>query len=630
MIFKRKFSFLLAVTMLTANVNVYADVGENQISTANDEVASGGFVDVSVNSLKSGELSCPVDGGNIYIDANTGIVTGSDSCVKDVKIPKSFNGIDIVGISDLAFYNSAVTSLEIPDGVKYIGDKALMNCSELTLVNISTSVDSIGESVFVGCAKLESICVDKDNNTYCSDMGVLYNKEMTVLICFPAGNAGEWSSHSYGSSSNGSRVFVVPKTVEHIADMAFYGCKKLNKISSFYAEYIGSSAFAECDALKEVVIKNVDTISEKAFYNCDYLESVRLYPGVKYIEDCAFSNCWNLIDVDIPYTVTKIGAYSFSGCNSMEKLTLPNHLEYIGNSAFDGCVNFIGDEYLDSYFTIPYTVIYIGNWAFKDCVSLKYAEVPYSVKNITSDRFPAFEGCDNLDIVYCYKGTAADNNSIYPATTQIEYIDDGLEYLQIPYSVSEGTYYYNPVNGEIVDFEEADPFSSDKFDLVVPDTMNGTKITGIADWTFSNIWSVQKIILPNTIVSIGDEVFKNCESLTEITIPKSVENIGTDVFLNCTMLKTINVYKGSYADNSSLYDSSMEIIYIGEAEIIKGDINGDKKVTAVDAMLIAQLASGKRNDDEMYSKADINGDGKVSAVDAMLVARFASGKIDKL
>ena len=63
---------------------------------------------------------------------------------------------------------------------------------------------------------------------------------------------------------------------------------------------------------------------------------------------------------------------------------------------------------------------------------------------------------------------------------------------------------------------------------------------------------------------------------------------------------------------------------------VKGDINGDEKVTAVDAMLIAQLASGKRIDEVMYSKADLNSDGKVTAVDAMLAARYASGKLSTL
>lgn len=59
----------------------------------------------------------------------------------------------------------------------------------------------------------------------------------------------------------------------------------------------------------------------------------------------------------------------------------------------------------------------------------------------------------------------------------------------------------------------------------------------------------------------------------------------------------------------------------------KGDLNEDGKITAVDAMITAQLASGKRVDTKLWAKADVNGDSNVTAVDAMLIARYASGKI---
>lgn len=76
-----------------------------------------------------------------------------------------------------------------------------------------------------------------------------------------------------------------------------------------------------------------------------------------------------------------------------------------------------------------------------------------------------------------------------------------------------------------------------------------------------------------------------------------------------------------------VYASEGDSVTIEGGGVKKGDISGDEKITAVDAMLIAQLASGKRLNESMYSKADINGDGKVTAVDAMLIARYASGKI---
>ncbi len=59
--------------------------------------------------------------------------------------------------------------------------------------------------------------------------------------------------------------------------------------------------------------------------------------------------------------------------------------------------------------------------------------------------------------------------------------------------------------------------------VVVPDTIDGKKVT-----------------------SIGGHAFYNCESLTSVTIPDSVTSIGDEAFDGCTM--TINGKEGSYAE----------------------------------------------------------------------------------
>jgi hypothetical protein len=63
-----------------------------------------------------------------------------------------------------------------------------------------------------------------------------------------------------------------------------------------------------------------------------------------------------------------------------------------------------------------------------------------------------------------------------------------------------------------------------------------------------------------------------------------------------------------------------------ETGSLKGDINGDGRVTATDAMVVAQLVSGKRTNTEWYNISDINGDGRVTATDAMMIAQYVSGR----
>ncbi len=59
---------------------------------------------------------------------------------------------------------------------------------------------------------------------------------------------------------------------------------------------------------------------------------------------------------------------------------------------------------------------------------------------------------------------------------------------------------------------------------------------------------------------------------------------------------------------------------------LKGDANGDGKITAVDARMILQIAAGLSVETESAGDAlDVNGDGKITGVDARLVLQIAAG-----
>ena len=64
-----------------------------------------------------------------------------------------------------------------------------------------------------------------------------------------------------------------------------------------------------------------------------------------------------------------------------------------------------------------------------------------------------------------------------------------------------------------------------------------------------------------------------------------------------------------------------------EILVIPGDVNGDGKITAVDARWALQGAAKKRELSERQIKAaDMNGDGKITAVDARQILKKAAGK----
>ena len=142
------------------------------------------------------------------------------SYVHDIDIDASNHGI--VTIHPL-MDNYGIRRLENPRNVEYypivsIDDNAFAGCNWITRINIPASIKTIGRNVFMGCENLKEIYVDANNPYFTSDDGVLYNREKTILIKFPAGK---------DASS-----FTIPETVKEIADDAFEGVKMDNNTVS--------------------------------------------------------------------------------------------------------------------------------------------------------------------------------------------------------------------------------------------------------------------------------------------------------------------------------------------------------------------------------------------------------------
>ena len=95
------------------------------------------------------------------------------------------------GTVNITDYNGSAEKVVIPDtidgkSVTSIGYEAFYGCASLTSVTIPKSVTKISYNVFNGCTSLTAINVATENQNYVSVNGVLYNKDKTVLICYPA------------------------------------------------------------------------------------------------------------------------------------------------------------------------------------------------------------------------------------------------------------------------------------------------------------------------------------------------------------------------------------------------------------------------------------------------------------
>lgn len=244
--------------------------------------------------------------------------------------------LEISGSGDMTNFSTAkdvpwskqclkISKLILEDSVTSIGDYAFFDCKRLTEVNIPASVEEIGKGVFAGCEKLLEITVDKENAAYTAKKGVLFNKSLTELVCYPSGKKDE--------------IYHIPSGVTRIGYEAFCKCAQLTTIrlpDSLTA--IESYAFAYCHRLVSVNLPgNVSDIGFGAFYDCRKLASITIPEGITSIEYGMFYNCKSLDVINLPEGITEIGQEAFEDCTALRKIQLPASLMVVEEGAFNHC-----------------------------------------------------------------------------------------------------------------------------------------------------------------------------------------------------------------------------------------------------------------------------------------------------
>lgn len=194
---------------------------------------------------------------------------------------------------------SGLTSVNLTNTVTVIGESAFFGCSSLTSLTIPASVNEIGLSAF-NCENLKEILVDDDNSHYSSQDGVLFNKDKTTLIQYPADGKKEYAIPTSVREICG-KAFLncgkltsvdIPNSVREIGESAFFNCKGLKTVSiSASVKVIGVDVFSFCSNLTSIIIPvSVESIGERAFYLCDHLEAIyNLSPTPQVIEPYAFA-----------------------------------------------------------------------------------------------------------------------------------------------------------------------------------------------------------------------------------------------------------------------------------------------------------------------------------------------------
>ena len=504
--------------------------------------------------------------------------------LKNIEIPEGVTKID----GSAFIFCSSLEQIKLPQSLVSIGSGAFDNCTSLISVELPDNA-IISSDTFKECKNLSDIVISDTNNNYIVKNGILYNKNMTRILCYPAGIK--------------DTEFSVPDTVKTIGDFAFYGAKVLESINiPDSVTNIGTDAFGECSGLKEAVIPDsVTSMGEAVFYKCTSLEKVKLSVNITSPNPAVFQYCSSLKEVVLPESMKFISFFMFSYCKEITNIVLPDKLNSILSSAFQNCDNL-------KNITVPKNVTTIQDYA------LGYY---YDEQSATYKKYDDFT-------ISGYAGSKAQE---YAEANGIRFIElnekETTDGIKIEYSKDDSS--IGGDNEEKISLESRQLTESDK-------EYSKIDFTGKIEDSDAKPEDVKSVTYEISLKNESGQTVQPSEEVTvKIPVPDGymgenckvyyVNEKGKFTNMNAVCQNGFLIFETGHFSTYLVTETNIKTV----SEITYGDANGDGKIDSRDAVVIKKYVAGFTGFAIDLEASDVNADGKVDTRDAVKILKKIVG-----
>ena len=324
-------------------------------------------------------------------------------------------GIDVVygkGITKIGslFTKSTVRSVEIPEGVKTIGNSAFTDCEKLEKIELPESMEQVGQYAFEGCRGVSHLKIKSPNCIYDQTFGSfpgLGEKVDNLTVEF------------------GEKVTEIPRLIRmggNVKHIKFDG----------EVEKIGSSVFDGWSNIEEIEIpESVKEIGDWAFVGCVKLSNITLGPNITTVGYGAFYGLTNLTTVTLPSKLKDIAGNAFANCKNLKEYIVSDENKDL--SAKDGVLYGKDETELISYPAgkddqtefdmLSMNVDTIREGAFDGNTALKSVKIGDDVQTIGEE---AFANVSDALTLHVYKNSYADEYA-KENEVPVEYLSEEVE-----------------------------------------------------------------------------------------------------------------------------------------------------------------------------------------------------------
>jgi len=446
------------------------------------------------------------DNGFTYIpQGDKAIINGCTMQTEILQIPETIDGYQVIGITSLGDALAYAQELRIPDSVTMLSEYVFNpygSMIPLKKLVLGKGVTTLSAFMLRNAWELEQIVVAAGNPSLCSIDGVVYSKDITTLIAYPA--AKQELHKMPDSVTDVSALF---EEVEYSRINVQFGAGvkdyKLAGGIIYNADMTEVVKATSAATGSYVMPETVTDIASYAFTGSN-LTSIAVSPSVTYLSYASFYEAINLEEISVPTSVTAISGY-FSTCENLKKVHIADVSAWCNVEGGGGLLYRAHDLYLNGEkivdLVIPETVtegVYNTDsiaWEAFAYGSFESVTIPSRIKYIDWD---AFYGCENLKKV---------NISDLSAWCEIQFQNGQAN----PLYYGKNLY----LNGEKVT------------DLVIPETVS-TKVYGVGDYAFYNA-NIESLTVPSFVYNIGGWAFYG-SSVEEVIIEEGLDSIYLAAF----------------------------------------------------------------------------------------------------
>lgn len=399
----------------------------------------------------------------------------SDANLTSINLSKN-----LLSIGPSAFNKcNGLKTVELPEGLFHMNTSAFAYCDSLEYCKLPSTLKRMESSIFIYCKSLKSADIPKGVE-YMGQSVYGYCSSLESCNGFETVDSIAGSMFAYCSTLKEIKFPTSPK-IQSVPTGTFQACTSLRNVElGNNITVLENSSFTMCDSLRTLKIpETVTTISSSAFAKDSLLSEIIIPERVTSIGSTCFGGCVSLKSIEFPAGVTVIPTNIFSGCTALTTVTVKGKITEIGQTAFTGCTNL--------KFDIPESVTKLGISAFQNCTSLTSVKIPETIKVLPNTLFA---GCKKLKEVKMADDVTAIGTGTFKLT--------GLETFSLPESIA-----------------------------------------AIGNQAFLGDSLLTSIKLPAELTTLGTSVFSNCAKLSEITLPSKVTNIGATCFKGCAALLTV-------------------------------------------------------------------------------------------